>query len=137
MNVQTSLQTLKRLGVVALAGLSLSACVAVSNQPDGSTTIIGAAAVTVKPVAGSPPPHIRVQSLGVTISDNAPDSGVVLGYSDRSFQNPYAKPQAGGYSSNIDFVGMTAARDGYSETRLTQRHGKRVKKKWRKRCRCR
>lgn len=130
-----SLSNVMRLGVIALAGLSLSACVAVSNQPDGSTSIIGAAAVTVKPAPGSPPPHIRVQSLGLTISDNAPDSGVVLGYSDRQFQNPYARPQAG-YPTNIDFVRVTEERQGYAPVETYQRHHY-GKKKWRKRCRCR
>jgi hypothetical protein len=137
MKTVMSIATLKRLGVIALAGIGLSACAAVSNHPDGSTTIVGAAAVHVKPVAGSPPPHIRVQSLGLTISDNAPDSGVVLGYSDRQFQNPYHRPQAGGYPASIDFVGMTEARSGGSQTHLYPRHKHKPKKKWRKRCRCR
>jgi hypothetical protein len=137
MKTVMSIANLKRLGVIALAGIGLSACAAVSNHPDGSTTIIGAAAVHVKPAAGSPPPHIRVQSLGVTISDNAPDSGVVLGYSDRSFQNPYHRPQTGGYATNIDFVGMTEARHGHAEQRAYPRHKHHGKKKLRKRCRCR
>lgn len=130
--------TIAKVGLIAIAAASLGGCAVVGTQPDGTTNVVGLAAVSVTPQRGYPPPNIRVQSLGVTISDQAPDSGIVLGYSDRQFTPQPRPPYAYGRNGQIDFVGATKVRQNYDviEDEYAGPPPRYIKRKKRRYCRC-
>ena len=132
------LSSARKVLVLGALGAALSACTYVGQQADGTTNIVGLAAVQVTPHPGSPPPKVSVQSLGLTISDRAPDSGVVLGYSDRTFSAqgtghhyPHTDNQHYRHTRNgeIDFIAHGEAEE------YRPRYYKK-KRKWRRSCRC-
>lgn len=127
-----SFQTAARLAAIAAAGVSLSACAYVSQYPDGSASVAGLAAVSIHQTPGAPPGHVTVRSHGVTLSDQPPAQGLVLGVYDQpmKFGQPapvpayapaptaaYAPPAAPAYTPHsrngeVDFVGRTRAIKG-------------------------
>lgn len=134
-----SFQLAARVAVLALSGLSLSACAYVSQHPDGSASVVGLAAVSMHQTPGAPPGHVTVRSHGVTLSDKPPAQGLVVGVYDQQMQFGQPKPVThypAAHHGNIDFVARTQAVKGepvYDDYR--PRHHKKYRKN--KRCRCR
>lgn len=138
-----SFQNAAKAAVLALAGLSLSACAYVSQHPDGSASIVGLAAVSMHQTHGAPPGHVTVRSHGVTLSDKPPAQGLVVGVYDQPMQFGHSEPaQANrihrtGRNGNIDFVERTRVERG-GVVHVEERHVvKRVKYRKKRKCRCR
>jgi hypothetical protein len=133
------LRSVSQLAVLASAALSLSACAYVSQHPDGTASIVGVAAVSMKQTPGAPPGHVTVRSHGLTLSDKPPAQGLVLGVYDQPMQFGQPKPVTyfpASSDGDIDFVAKTR---GQASAPVYDDYRPHKKKKSRKhrRCRCR
>jgi hypothetical protein len=139
LSTQHVFQTLARTAALAVAGLSLSACAYVTQNPDGTANVVGLAAVSMHQTPGAPPGNVTVRSHGVTLSDKPPAQGLVVGVYDQQMQFGQPKPvthyQANG-RGEIDFVGRSSA-GGSQPVYDDDRPHKRKHYRKKKRCRCR